>query len=278
MATNCSQAASRLLTSRRESLSMKKCLIFVQVAAVLAFGSGCIVVPGHHRTVVHHTTPPRIHHHQPAVVVRPPPAPVVRIETPVPVVPPPVIRIEAPQPVVPPPVVVVRPPKVVIPAPVVRVEAPKVVVPPPVVVVEQPKHRPTPAPHVVAVKAREKQWTQVIINPQERGIIREYVVSKKSHGHGQGSSGKPAKHDKGLPKGIAKKVERGDDLPPGWQRKCVKGQIMPTEIYQRCEPLPHEVVVKLPPPPSGTIIVTIEGKAVRLMQATLEILDVFDVL
>lgn len=117
----------------------------------------------------------------------------------------------------------------------------------------------------------------VTINPREREVIREYVVYRKSkpeHDH-KDKHGKPSK---GLPKGLAKKVERGHDLPPGWQKKCVRGQIMPVEVYNRCEPLPREVVVKLPAPPPGTIILTIEGKAVRLLQATREILDVFDVI
>jgi hypothetical protein len=35
-------------------------------------------------------------------------------------------------------------------------------------------------------------------------------------------------------------------------------------------------VVKLPPPPAGTITVAISGKVVRLAKATREILDVFD--
>ena len=53
---------------------------------------------------------------------------------------------------------------------------------------------------------------------------------------------------------------------------------MSPEVYQHCEPLPAEVVVKLPPPPPDTVVVTLHGKVVRLARATLEILDVFDVL
>ena len=112
------------------------------------------------------------------------------------------------------------------------------------------------------------------LDPREREVIREYIVYKKNgHGHGHGKG-----HNKGLPKGIAKKAERGETLPPGWQKKCVRGQTMPMEVFKYCQPLPHEVIVKLPPPPPGTVIVTLEGKAVRLVQATLEILDVFDVI
>jgi len=226
---------------------MKKCLILVQAGAMLALGSGCVVVPGHHhRTVVHHPPVPR------PVVVAPRHTP---------------------------PPIVVRPKPVIPPPPVVVVEAPRPV-PPPVIVVEQPRPRHTPPGHLV--KARQPATTvHVTINPRERAIIKEYVIHTKSkHGraHGVDHPGQGKGRNKGLPPGIAKKVDRGNDLPPDWQSRCVKGQVMPTEIYKRCEPLPYDVVVKLPPPPTGTIIVTIEGKALRLMQATLEILDVFDVI
>ncbi len=80
-----------------------------------------------------------------------------------------------------------------------------------------------------------------------------------------------------MPPGLAKKVARGGELPPGWQKKCVKGEILPVEVTKQCHPLPPEVVVKLPPPPAGTILITVDGKVVRLLEATREILDVFEV-
>ncbi len=52
---------------------------------------------------------------------------------------------------------------------------------------------------------------------------------------------------------------------------------MPVEVYERSHPLPPEIVVKLPPPPPGTILIAVEGKVARLVQATHEILDVFDI-
>ena len=224
----------------------KKCLITVQCGLLLAIGSGCVIVPANPRprtVVVHRPAPP-------------PPAPLVVVEKPRPT-PPPVVVVEAPQPVV--------------PAPVVVVEAPRPR--PPVVVVEKPRPVITPAPVVVHARTPAPEPSVVIITPREREVIRTYYVfHKRGNGNSHGN------RDKGLPKGIAKKVERGDSLPPGWQKKCVRGQIMPTEVFKHCEPLPHDVVVKLPPAPVGTVIVTLEGKAVRLMQATLEILDVFEVI
>jgi hypothetical protein len=122
--------------------------------------------------------------------------------------------------------------------------------------------------------ARSKEpWIAVTvdISPAEREIIRSYVHScTVTEGRG--------KRPKGLPPGLAKKVARGGDLPPGWKKKCVRGEIMSVEVYKQCHPLPAEVVVKLPPSPHGTILVAIEGKVVRLVKATREILDVFDIL
>ncbi len=93
------------------------------------------------------------------------------------------------------------------------------------------------------------------------------------------SSGDQHGHQsKGLPPGLAKKAQRGRDLPPGWQNKFVRGERIPAHVFAQCQPLPQEIIVKLPPPPPNTIVVTLDGKVVRLARATLEILDVFDVL
>ena len=108
------------------------------------------------------------------------------------------------------------------------------------------------------------------ISDNERQVIRAYVQDYRGPKH----RGKKPKH---LPPGLAKKVARGEQLPPGWQKKCVVGQIMPVEVYEKTHPIPPELTVKLPSPPPGTITITIGGKVVRLVKATREILDVFDV-
>ncbi|MBI3851443.1 MAG: hypothetical protein HY298_14380 [Verrucomicrobia bacterium] len=128
-----------------------------------------------------------------------------------------------------------------------------------------------PAPPPIVTRPAQEPWVNVSITTQERQVIREYVTAHSDDGK-SGKKGKP------LPPGLAKKVARGGSLPPGWQNKLVKGEILSPEMYRQCDPLPDEVLVRLPPPPSGTVLVTIQGKVVRLVRATLEILDVFDVL
>jgi len=129
---------------------------------------------------------------------------------------------------------------------------------------------PAQAPHPAKIVEDKEPWVSVNvrIGDPERQVIRTYVESQNPK----------SKKAKTLPPGLAKKVARGGSLPPGWQKKCVRGEIMPPEVYRQCHPLPQEVVVKLPPPPPGTILVAVHGKIVRLIKASHEILDVFDVI
>ena len=148
---------------------------------------------------------------------------------------------------------------------------------PPVVVVRAPAPsvpaRPGTSAAVVTpavVHARP----DMSISDRERELIRDYL----SHGD-DAKPGKRGKgHGGGLPPGLAKKAARGEPLPPGWQKRVVRGETMPGEVFERCEPLPEGLTMRLPAPPLGTVIVSIEGRVVRLMRATMEILDAFDVL
>jgi hypothetical protein len=47
-------------------------------------------------------------------------------------------------------------------------------------------------------------------------------------------------------------------------------------MYAQAQPLPEVVIQKLPPPPAGTVLVTLDGKVVRLLEATRTIVDVFE--
>ena len=73
--------------------------------------------------------------------------------------------------------------------------------------------------------AAKEPWigVRVVISPSEREVIRNYVTERTT-------PAKPGKKAKGLPPGLAKKLERGGQLPPGWEKKCVVGQIMPPEV------------------------------------------------
>jgi len=84
------------------------------------------------------------------------------------------------------------------------------------------------------------------------GEHREYVqVQEHEYEHEyEGASGKGNKHrKKGLPPGIAKKLERGGTMPPG-----IAKQVLPSSLEK-----------KLPPPPVGYER-TIVGNDVVLVQ------------
>ena len=66
---------------------------------------------------------------------------------------------------------------------------------------------------------------------------------------------------KRLPPGLAKKVARGDRLPPGWQKKF--------------RPFPVVLERQLPPPPPGCARGFIDGYAVVYDRRTHVVFDVF---
>jgi len=76
-----------------------------------------------------------------------------------------------------------------------------------------------------------------------------------------------------LPPGLAKKRARGKALPPGWERKLQRGERIPDDVWEHRMPVPHEVLIKLPPPPAGVAIVRIHDHVVRVIEKTHEVLD-----
>lgn len=79
-----------------------------------------------------------------------------------------------------------------------------------------------------------------------------------------------------LPPGLAKKVARGKRLPPGWQKKIVIGKTCTDDVFAHTIKLPDHILYQLPPQPEGTMLVAIEGKVVRLIEATRKITDILD--
>jgi len=80
-----------------------------------------------------------------------------------------------------------------------------------------------------------------------------------------------------LPKGLQKKYERTGELPPGWQMKVQRGEVLPIDIYRHGRDIPFELRERLPVGPVGSKIIELEGKIIRVMEGTRMILDVFDI-
>lgn len=120
----------------------------------------------------------------------------------------------------------------------------------------------------------EEPWLNVRIGNDEAAMMRDYYSS-----HPVPPLAKPSKQKmKRLPPGLQKKIARGKGLPPGWQKKLERGEVMDRQVYAYAQPIPMELAHRLPPQPAGVVTVQLEGKIVRLAEATLTILDVFDVL
>ena len=82
-----------------------------------------------------------------------------------------------------------------------------------------------------------------------------------------------AKNDKekSLPQGLQMKLDRGGTLPPGWERKLVKGEPLEESVY-------HQSEIVIPVDSEGMLTVRVEGKLIRLVEATREIIDIVDLL
>jgi hypothetical protein len=78
-----------------------------------------------------------------------------------------------------------------------------------------------------------------------------------------------AKNDKQkpLPPGLEKKAAKGKPLPPGWQKKLARGQVMDKTVYE------HGSIV-VPVDSHGLVTIRVEGKLVRLFEATREVVEV----
>lgn len=77
--------------------------------------------------------------------------------------------------------------------------------------------------------------------------------------------------DKQLPQGLQMKLDRGGSLPPGWQKKLVRGEILEEPVYSHSE-------IVIPIDSKGLLTVRVEGKLIRLIEATREIIDIVDLL
>lgn len=72
-----------------------------------------------------------------------------------------------------------------------------------------------------------------------------------------------------LPQGLQKKVARGKPLPPGWQKKLIVGHRLETDIVKQ-----GDIVVPLDS--KGLLTIRLEGKLVRLVKATREIVEILE--
>lgn len=80
-----------------------------------------------------------------------------------------------------------------------------------------------------------------------------------------------AKNDKEkkLPPGLQKKVESGKSLPPGWQKKLAVGETLGEEVYEQ-----GKIVTSNSD--KGLITISVEGKLIKVIENTREIVEILD--
>lgn len=120
--------------------------------------------------------------------------------------------------------------------------------------------------------SKGEPWLKFTLTQEEQATIVKYYTSQSAKSQDENSG----KKKKRLPPGLKKKLERGGELPPGWQKKVARGEVMDVQVFQRAKPLSADLIKILPPQPRGTAIVVVEGKAVRLWEATRTIIDVLN--
>lgn len=123
----------------------------------------------------------------------------------------------------------------------------------------------------LATAAKDEPWLKFALTKEEQATIAKYYRQ-----HGATPAPESGKKQKQLPPGLKKKLERGGELPPGWQKKVARGEVMDPLVYRQARPVSVDLIKILPPQPKGTTIVVVEGKAVRLWEATRTIIDVLD--
>ncbi|WP_207063574.1 hypothetical protein [Motiliproteus sp. SC1-56] len=76
-------------------------------------------------------------------------------------------------------------------------------------------------------------------------------------------------HEKRLPPGLQKKEQRGQALPPGWQKKLSRGDVLDEDIYR------ESTVIK---DDKGLVTIRVEGKLIKVIENTREIVEILDTL
>ena len=117
-------------------------------------------------------------------------------------------------------------------------------------------------------KQQAERSREEIFSPAERNMIRAQLQQEERK--------KKQKKHKNLPPGLQKKVARGKELPPGWQKKIAPGDSLDYQVYRQGLSLPEEILRRLPQQPTGSEIIQVDDRIIRLNSATRTILDVFN--
>jgi hypothetical protein len=82
------------------------------------------------------------------------------------------------------------------------------------------------------------------------------------------------KSNKPLAPGLKKKLERGGELPAGWEKKLAVGQVLEPDLDAQSESLPEETLKRLPKTEAGTEILRVGDEIISVIEHSREILDI----
>jgi len=138
-------------------------------------------------------------------------------------------------------------------------------------------------------ESSRKATSTKLFSDKERSDIQRYYqrdddkISKKKGNKGKNKNSKN-KDNKGnnkntkkaLPHGLQKKLARDGQLPPGWQNKVVRGEVLDGDILKQSTYLPSELSRRLPTLEEGVEIRRVGDKVVRVLEGNGTIIDVID--
>ncbi|MCW8884200.1 MAG: hypothetical protein OQK12_02960, partial [Motiliproteus sp.] len=117
----------------------------------------------------------------------------------------------------------------------------------------------------------DKDRKNNLFSDGERAAIDDYYDRQAAS-----DTGKYKGKKKALPKGLQKKLERGGELPPGWQKKLERGEVLDPTLKAASEPLPEELLSRLPMQDQATEILKIRDKIVRVVKGQGTVVDIID--
>ena len=125
-------------------------------------------------------------------------------------------------------------------------------------------------------RTEQKKQSEHYFSKSERSHIEDYYRrDRDDHGDKKGKNNKKNK-DKHLPFGLQKKLERGGQLPPGWQTKVARGEVLDDDILRHSERIPHELARQLPELRDGEEVRRVGNKVVRVLEGNGTVIDVID--
>jgi hypothetical protein len=120
---------------------------------------------------------------------------------------------------------------------------------------------------------KDKEKTKHYFTESERSYIKDYY---RRDGDDKADKKYKKNKDKQVPYGLQKKLDRGGQLPPGWEAKVARGEVLDSDILRYSERIPHELARRLPTIRDGEEVRRVGNKVVRVLEGNGTVIDVID--